>query len=180
MSGGGNSGVPWPVWAIVTILVALIGAYATLNANKPNPPSTLVPSSPSPVPTRPETDPSINPRPSKVDIDWGNLNQYFKIWKVNFKAGFQEGTSELTFLVKAKGDFGGEMTATYYDADGLEVCYLSCFGSRNPVTFSKSDSGFGSSFPGYYSWQKDDVVKASIVLIPVKATRVKLSFRQSP
>ena len=32
MSGGGNSGVPWTVWAVVTILAALIGAYATLNA----------------------------------------------------------------------------------------------------------------------------------------------------
>lgn len=31
---GGNSGTPWPVWASVTIIVALIGAYATMNAGK--------------------------------------------------------------------------------------------------------------------------------------------------
>jgi hypothetical protein len=31
---GGNNGTPWPVWAAVTIIVALIGAYATMNAGK--------------------------------------------------------------------------------------------------------------------------------------------------
>ena len=30
MSSNNNSGVPWPVWSVVTILVALIGAYATI------------------------------------------------------------------------------------------------------------------------------------------------------
>jgi hypothetical protein len=42
MSSGGNSSVPWPVWAIVSILIALIGAYATLKANKPNSTPTFV------------------------------------------------------------------------------------------------------------------------------------------
>jgi hypothetical protein len=166
MSGGGNSGIPWPVWAIVTILVALITAYATLNANKPTHIPTLVPSSPSLDPTLPETEPSVNPppRPSKVDIDWGNLNQYFEIWKVNFKAGFQEGTSELTFLVRAKGDFNGEMTATYYNADGLEVCDPICIGNGNPVSVTKSDSEFRFPSGNSYFWQKDVVFKASLLL----------------
>jgi hypothetical protein len=32
-----DKGIPWQVWAIVTILVAIIGAYATINV-KPNEP----------------------------------------------------------------------------------------------------------------------------------------------
>jgi len=37
-----NGGIPWPVWAIVTILTAAIGAYAVLNP-KPNSVPTLEP-----------------------------------------------------------------------------------------------------------------------------------------
>lgn len=33
-TGSGESGTPWQVWAIVTIIAALIGAYATLNTGK--------------------------------------------------------------------------------------------------------------------------------------------------
>lgn len=176
MSGGGNSG--GLVWAIVTILAALIGAYATLNANKPNPTPTFVPPSPSLTPT--PTEPKLSPTVNNIDIDWGNLNQYFEIWKVNFKAGFQEGTSELTFLVRAKGDFNGEMTATYYNADGLEVCDPMCIGSGNPVSVTKSDSEFRFPYGSSYFWQKDVVFKASLLLIPAKATKIKLNFSQSP
>ncbi|HEC99589.1 MAG TPA: hypothetical protein ENN18_04320 [Proteobacteria bacterium] len=31
-----NGGTPWPIWAVVTILVALIGAYATIKSRPPD------------------------------------------------------------------------------------------------------------------------------------------------
>lgn len=56
----GNGGIPWFVWAIVTILVAMIGAYATITsrapqqtAPQPSPPMPSPAPTPAPVPAEP-------------------------------------------------------------------------------------------------------------------------------
>src|SRR3954449_4799870 len=58
-----ENGTPWQAWAGVSIAVALIGAYATINANRPQP------SEPNPFkPTHEQPAPGPEPKKDLLDL----------------------------------------------------------------------------------------------------------------
>ena len=68
----GNGGIPWPVWVVVTILVAIIGAYATIKFRESQPQQSPPPtSSPlrEPEPIRPKPTPIGGPISVNVNND---------------------------------------------------------------------------------------------------------------
>jgi hypothetical protein len=50
MNNTGEQNTPWSVWAIIMVVVALIGAYATMHAPNPPTPTPVVRPNPDPAP----------------------------------------------------------------------------------------------------------------------------------
>ena len=143
------------------------------------------------IPNKPEP-PIPVPNPGLESPDWGNLSDYFVIKKVNLKRGYGQGSSELNFLVEAKGNFSGSMYAYVSDEDGVKICSLNlgleCMGYEFVITFSTKsnsllsdpflDDIYGYNDPFNYTWQKGEVERASLTF-PYNAKKIKFVFKQS-
>ncbi len=123
--------------------------------------------------------PSSNP-----SLDWGNIHDYFNTEKPVFAKGFQKAPLQLSFIVEAKGNFNGEMSAYVYDKDGIKVCPFpdvipdcSSIGYKHSVSFETKRSFRSFSTHSYY-WQTNERDRAAL-FIPNNVSRVELTFVQS-
>lgn len=112
----------------------------------------------------------------KIDIEWKDLPKFFKINKVKVKKGFQKAPYEISFLLKAKGEFKGFIYAEARDKDNIKICVP----DRLELTYCRNYSFFldfyNKSFG--YEWIKDEVDRA-LLIVPYNTEKIKFIFEQN-
>lgn len=127
---------------------------------------------------------TLEPTPtysSNSSIRWGNLEQYFDLKSINFKKGFQQAASELSFVAKAKGDFSGNFIVYFYDAEGIKICpsileisrNCSLLGFEGSVNFSTKNNTDNFAF-----WNTNESDRI-VIPVPSNTSVVELNFSQS-
>lgn len=161
-------------------IVALIAFFQNPSPPPPPPPPTT--STPSVTPSLyPPTSEPTRTNSANSNIRWGNLAQYFDIKRVNFQRGFQQASSELSFVAKAKGNFSGNLIVYFYDSDGVKICpsvldiphNCSLLGYEGYVNFATKSSNSNFSF-----WQANESDRI-VISVPSNAAAVELNFNQS-
>jgi hypothetical protein len=164
---------------IVALLVFVQSTSQQVQTPEPNPSNRTNPSV-----TESVSPPTLEPTPtysSNSSIEWGNLEQYFDLKSINFKEGFQQAASELSFVAKANGDFSGDFVVYFYDAEGIKICpsileiprNCSLLGFEGSVNFSTKDSTDNFAF-----WETNESDRI-VILVPSNASVVELNFNQS-
>lgn len=59
---------------------------------------------------------------SKLKIDWTEIQPYFSVTKPATEEGFAQADIKLRFLLKAKGEFGGNLHLYAFDRSGVKIC----------------------------------------------------------
>ncbi len=115
-----------------------------------------------------------------IQLEWGNLSDYFVISRVNIQGGFGQADSKVNFLVKAKGDFIGSMYAYAYDEDGVKICdpILGLRGCNDEFIIhlsTRSNSSFDDPLKDF--WQKGEADRASLY-VPYNTKKIRFVFVQ--
>jgi hypothetical protein len=117
MNGQNNSIQKWIGRIIATVISGVAIAFLTGRINLPDRyKQPISGSTPTPTISPPVHYPPADGMP---EINRGNVETYFSIEKIDFKKGFENGNSELTFLFQSKNSFHGQMWLKKYDLEGV-------------------------------------------------------------
>ncbi len=117
---------------------------------------------------------------SDVNINWSDVQEYFKLKDVNFKRGFKKGVSVLTFVVQAKGDFTGELYYQLKDSFGIPQCItnIACDSVYlKEENYNDQPSWQTGNRKNYSYWKKNETDRGTIYL-PYDTHTVQINFEQ--